>query len=133
MRASHYAQALYDLSRDHVMSEEELCRKFFETLVQNGHAHTLPKILKSYERIAKKEARKSTIEVTGATSMSEESVALTLKQAPFKNLLTSTHKKVIRKTDDTLIGGVVVRTNTRVVDASDKRMLLNLYQSITSQ
>jgi F0F1-type ATP synthase delta subunit len=128
MRASYYAQALYDLALTEKGGEEKLIRQFVETVAGNGHAHMLPKILKSYERIANKEARKSTIEVTSAAPLSEENVLLLLKKEPFKNVLTVSHKKVVRKTDDTLVGGVVVRTGAMRIDASYKRMLLDLYQ-----
>lgn len=133
MRASYYAQALYELALAEKGGEEKLIRQFVETVAGNGHAHMLPKILKSYERIAEREVRKSTIEVTSAAPLSEEKVLALLKKEPFKHALTAAHKKVVRKTDDTLVGGVVVRTGAQRIDASYKRMLLDLYQSITSQ
>lgn len=129
MRARYYAQALYDLALTEKGDESKLIRQFVETVAGNGHAHMLPKILKSYERIAEKEARKSTIEVTSAVPLSEENVLKLLKKEPFKNALTASHKKVVRKTDDTLVGGVVVRTGRVRIDASYKRMLLDLYQN----
>ncbi len=129
MRARYYAQALYDLALTEKGDEAKLIRQFVETVAGNGHAHMLPKILKSYERIAEKEARKSTIEVTSAVPLSEENVLKLLKKEPFKNALTASHKKVVRKTDDTLVGGVVVRTGRVRIDASYKRMLLDLYQN----
>lgn len=128
MRASYYAQALFDLAQTAEGGEEKLIRQFVETVAQNGHAHMLPKILKAYERIAEKETRKSTIEVTSAVPLSEAHVLQLLKKEPFKNALSASHKKVIRKTDDTLVGGVVVRTGKVRIDASYKRMLLDLYQ-----
>lgn len=128
MRASYYAQALYDLTHTQKGDEEKLVHQFVATVAGNGHAHMLPKILKSYERISTKQEKKSTIEVTGAVPLTEDEVLLLLKKEPFKNALTAAHKKVVRKTDSTLVGGVVVRTGKLRIDASHKRMLVDLYQ-----
>lgn len=129
MRAIHYAQALYELSLAKKPDEQKLLSQFTETVAANGHTHLLPKIVRCYERIVLREARNSTIEVTSAKTLSEEAVLALLKKDPFKNVLTAAHKKVIRKTDDTLVGGVVVRTGAMRIDASYKRVLLDLYQS----
>lgn len=131
MRASYYAKALRAIRVEGAIPEDKLIEHFLSTLAQNGHTHMLPKILRSYARTEAKEASQSTIEVTSAKSMTEAEVQSLLKKDPFRNVLTASHKKVVRKTDATLVGGVVVRTGTTRYDASYKRMLLELYQSLT--
>jgi F-type H+-transporting ATPase subunit delta len=133
MRAIHYAKALYDLTQTEKSGGEKLLTHFVGTVAQNGHAHLLPKILKSYERLVKKDSRTSVIEVASAHVLTEEEVTQLLKKEPFKNLLTASHKSVVRKTDKTLVGGAVVRTGTMRVDASYKRLLLDLYQSLITR
>lgn len=128
MRARYYAKALYDLSLEHEGKEEALMRRFVAAVTANRHTHLLPKIIKSYERIVAKAARMHTIEVTSATPISEADVAALLKKAPFKEALTTLHKRVVRKTDPTLVGGAIVRTGTMRIDGSYKRMLRELYQ-----
>lgn len=131
MKASYYAKALREIEISGTIPEQKLVDQFLGILTQNGHAHMLPKILRSYERIRNKEEAQSTIAITSALPLSESEVQTLLKKDPFSNVLTASHKKVIRKTDDTLIGGVVVRSGTTRYDASYKRMLLELYQSLT--
>lgn len=132
MRASYYAKALREIEVSGKIPEDKLVDHFLRTLTQNGHAHMLPKIVRSYERIRNNEEAQSTVEVTSASPMTEQDVQALLKKDPFRNVLTASHKKVIRKTDTTLIGGAVVRSGTTRYDASYKRMLLELYQSLIS-
>jgi F0F1-type ATP synthase delta subunit len=130
MRASSYAQALHELSVDGTIDGGKLVKQFVATVMGNGHAYLLPKIVRSLERIHKREEKKSTIEVTSAKALSPEHVADLLKRAPFKHALSPLHKKVVRKVDETLVGGEVVRTGTLKIDASHKRALIELYQSL---
>ncbi|MDO8520637.1 MAG: F0F1 ATP synthase subunit delta [bacterium] len=133
MRASHYAQAFHDLVFARTIEEGTLVKQFVATVKENGHAHLFRKILRSLERIMRREEKQSTIEVTSAAALSKEEVGTLLKKEPWKHVLSSGHKKVVRKTDETLIGGMVLRTSTAKIDASHKRALLDLYQSLTSQ
>lgn len=142
MRASYYAQAFHDLAclsesaRSQAtaskMEEGVLVKQFVATVVQNGHAHLLRKILRSIERTVRREEKQSTIEVTSAKELSQEDVGALLKKEPWKYAPSSAHKKVLRKTDGALIGGAVVRTSTTKIDASYKRILLDLYRQITA-
>lgn len=132
MRAAHYAKALQELTAAGKISEGMLMKQFVSTVAQNGHAHLFPKIVRSLERIERREEKKATIEVTSAMELTAEKVAALLKQEPFKQAIAPGHKKVIRKIDETLVGGTVVRTGTLKIDASHKHALLDLYQSLIS-
>lgn len=131
MRASWYAQALHEVLASHKGDDDRLVEQFKETVVRNGHAHMFPKILRSFERLEAKKQKEATIEVTSATMLSEEEVSELLKKNPFKNVLQTSHRTVKRNVDETITGGVIVRTNVMRIDASHKRMLLDLYQKIT--
>ena len=132
MRASHYAKALFDLTENGKITDAVLVERVVATATANGHAHLLPKIARSFERIVAQEEKRRTIVVTGATALSQEDVIKLLKREPYSRALSADHKKVVRKTDDTLVGGVVVRAGSLRVDGSYKRALLDLYQSLIS-
>lgn len=131
MRAFHYATALHSLLALHPEKEDELITQFMSTVRANGHEHLLIKIVRSFEKIEKKILTASTIEVTSVVKMSTEEVTKLLRTEPFSKLLSTKHKHVIRKEDDTLVGGVVVKAGSLSVDQSYKRALLDLYQNIT--
>ncbi|OGZ07822.1 MAG: hypothetical protein A3C93_05880 [Candidatus Lloydbacteria bacterium RIFCSPHIGHO2_02_FULL_54_17] len=132
MRASYYAQAFHDLALSGKIGEETLVKQFVATVAANGHKHLLLQIVRSLERIMRREAKKETIEVFSTKELSQSEVGALLKNEPFKHALSAKHKKVLGKTDDTLVGGVVVRTSREKVDTSHKRALMDLYQSLVS-
>ena len=133
MRGKYYALALHEVLRTSSTKEETLLQHFIETVRANGHAYLFPKIIRALEGIIAKEIQASTIVVTSAKPLADEKVLALLKKEPFKNALSTSHKKVARKTDDGIIGGVIVRTGTTRIDASHKRALLDIYQSLISQ
>ena len=133
MRASLYAQAFHELVASKKIGEETLVKQFVATVAANGHAHLLPKIVRSLGEIERKEEKKETIEVASAKELSTGDVTELLKREPFKHALSPLHKKVVRKTDPTLVGGTIVRTGALRIDASYKRSLLELYRHITEE
>lgn len=132
MRAIYYAQAFYELATAEKREDSKLVEHFVATVARNGHAHLLPQIMRSLEQILRREEKKATIEVVSAKEMTPVQVGTLLKQDLFKHALSPLHKKVLRKTDETLVGGTVVRTGALRIDASYKRALLELYQSLIS-
>lgn len=132
MRAFHYARALEDLLKEEPKNEEEILRNFFETIEKNGHEHLLKKILRSFTRINQRNLKQSTIEVVTAKPIAETEVQKILKQSPFNKILTTSHKRVARTIDESIVGGIIVRTGSERVDQSYKRALTELYQHITN-
>lgn len=132
MRATHYAKALYSAITDHPNNEEKLVGNFIETLTANGHTHFLPRIIRSILRYHARDEKERTISITSSKELSEKDTQEILRKEPFKNLLAASHKRVERIIDDSVIGGVIVRTKAVRVDASYKRALLELYKSITA-
>ena len=130
MRAAHYAEALYSAITDHPNDEEKLVGNFVATLKTNGHTHFLPRIIRSIERYHARDEKSRTISITSSKVLSEQDTQEILRKEPFKNLLSASHKRVERIVDDSVIGGVIVRTKTVRVDASYKRALIELYQSL---
>lgn len=132
MRASTYAKALREVLRSRILDEDVAIEHFVATVRANGHEYLLPNIVKTFERLAEKEVRSETIEVTSAYPLSEDEVVGVLKQPEHRELLTASHRRVARRVDDSVIGGVVVRAGSRRVDGSYKRALLDIYQAFTS-
>lgn len=132
MRAYHYARALEDLIKEDPKNEEQIMRHFFETIEKNGHEYLLRKVLRSFIRLNQRAVKLSTIEVVTAEPIADTEVQKILKQSPFNKILTTSHKRVARTVDDTLIGGIIVRTGSERVDNSYKRALTELYQHITN-
>lgn len=133
MRASCYAQAFHELAVARKIEQVTLVKQFVATVMQNGHAHLFPKIVRLLERTLVREEKKETIEVTSAKELSTEKVAELITQEPFKHAISPAHKKVTRKVDATLVGGTIVKTGALRIDASHKRALLELYQSLISR
>lgn len=132
MRASSYAQALHGALLEHPEHEEKILSQFVETVGRNGHSHLFPRIVKHFARIIGKTEQETTIEVISAKEMTEGEVVALLKKEPFKLALTARHKKVIRKVDDQIIGGVIVHAGTTRIDASHKQALLQIYHNFTA-
>lgn len=131
MRASHYAHALHQLLREQPSKESELIKQTLKTVHENGHDHLLHKILRSFTRLEERSSKRHTIEVVTSAPISETDVQKILKKDPFKKILSADHKHVKRTVDDSIIGGVIVRTGAERVDTSYKRALIQLYQHIT--
>lgn len=131
MRASHYAHALDELLKENPKKESELLERLLQIVHENGHNHMLKKILRSFTRLHEQSAKKNTIEVISDKPISETDVQKILKKEPFKKILTAEHKHVKRSVDDSIIGGIIVRTGGERIDTSYKRALIELYQHIT--
>jgi F-type H+-transporting ATPase subunit delta len=132
MRASTYAKALREVLRSRTHDEDVLVEHFVATVRANGHEYLLPSIVKAFGRLAEKEVRNETIEVTSAHPLSEDDVVGVLKRPEYRDLLTASHRRVARKVDESIVGGVVVRAGSRRVDGSYKRALLDIYQEFTN-
>ncbi len=130
MRASWYAKALIHLAPS--MPEDELVTRLVSTLKHNGHMHMLPKIVRAYERLVSRRDRHSTITVTTERPYEQAEITQLLRQDDFAKTLTTTHKRVVRVVDPTIVGGAIVRTSKDRVDRSYKRALLDLYRSLVT-
>jgi F0F1-type ATP synthase delta subunit len=131
MRASHYARALHELLIEKPEKADEYVARLAEAVRTRGDEHLFPRILRSLERLRARDEHERTIVVTTASALPESEVGALLRKEPFKHLLTAKHKKVVRREDDSLIGGAVVTAGSLRVDTSYKRALIDLYHDIT--
>jgi F-type H+-transporting ATPase subunit delta len=131
MRAFHYARALESLYKDDPSKENEVVERLLAVMHENGHDHLLKKVLRSFQKLHERDRKKSTIEIVSATPIAEGEVVKLLKKEPFSKILSTKHRHVTRSVDDSIVGGVVVKTGSERVDASFKRSLIDLYEHIT--
>ena len=130
MRAAHYAKALAALIEAHPKKVDELIVDTLKLMHANGHDHLQKKLLRSFSRMYEREEKKTTIEVVTAEPIKDSEIQTLLKKKVFSTLLSAKHKRVIRKIDNSLIGGTVVQTGSLRVDQSYKKALIELYQNV---
>lgn len=123
-----YAHALWQLVSNG-MDAKHAVHAIHDRLASEGRASLMPRVAHAFARIAEREARKSdfTLSVAHEDHLAharKEMKALTGDLGiELENLKT--------QVDDTLIGGWRLEGNEKLVDASYKKHLLDLYNSVT--
>ncbi len=123
-----YAQALWQLVSSG-MDAKSAVHAIHDRLAKEGRASLMPRVAHAFARIAEREARKTDYTLSVAresdlTHAKKEMRALTGELGIDVDDLKT-------QVDDTLIGGWRLEGNERLVDASYKRKLLDLYSSVT--
>ena len=93
---------------------------FLKVVARNGRLFALPTIIAAYRALAAKARGEVSAEVTSAAPLSPEQVANladTLKQKIGKTVTLQEH------VDPTLIGGLIVKVGSRMIDSSLKTKL----------
>ncbi len=124
-----YAQALFravseisDKERNKVLSA------FFDLLTQSHREMWLTKIISEYERIV--DESKGTVRAELSTAFEEnQKQVLTLLEK--LKMIDAEHLDMSLKTDPGLIGGFTLRAGDTLIDASIKKQLLKLKQTLT--
>jgi F-type H+-transporting ATPase subunit delta len=101
----------------------ELSRKFIGLVAQNRRLFVLPAMIKAYQALIKVLRGESTAEVVSAKKLS----AKQLKEIEdaLKNA-TGTNVSVDASVDESLLGGLIVKVGSRMVDSSLKTKLNQL-------
>ena len=119
-----YAKALFEILKDASGSElDQKFSAFVEYLKKTGKAKLLPKVLHELERILQKEV-KNAPKVYFAKD-TDESKAKEIAQK-----LSINSPELVK--DEKLIGGVKIKSGTKLYDASYKKYLLDLYDALKS-
>lgn len=119
-----YAKVLLGLTKnvpEHML--DRVIETFLEYLKKERVTAKLPYILAAYEQYAKKEAGIHEIEITSAHPLSQQVIA-DIEKIIGGNVETKT------AVDEELIGGMVVRTDSTIIDASVKTQLARLKQQM---
>ena len=119
-----FATALYEFT-DGLKGEKlnEALRQFVLLLVKYHKLKQGARIIEEFEKYAKKKAGIVEIEITSARKLSENTLNHIKK-------IFGEHTESVEIVDESLLGGMKVRTDDKILDASLKTQLLNLKQSL---
>ncbi|MDJ0947423.1 MAG: F0F1 ATP synthase subunit delta [Alphaproteobacteria bacterium] len=105
----------------------ELVRRFIGVIARNRRLFALPGIIKAYHALLAARRGEITAEVTSAVQLNEAQVG-TLTEAIKR--VVGAKVSVDLKVDPSLIGGLVVRVGSRMIDSSLKTKLQRLQLSM---
>jgi len=115
-----YAKILYELTVDKKGKElEDALDAFVRFLRENQSATRLPYILKAFERYAKEKEGMKTYDIVSARELSEGEIKKILSTLGTKGEVTQT-------VDPVLLGGVIIKDETKIIDASLRTQLSRL-------
>jgi F-type H+-transporting ATPase subunit delta len=126
-----YAQALWQVvtKSQGKAAHADPVHTLHAKLKSEGRAALMPRIARAFERIALREAARTTIVLTIADSVdaveAEKSARATLSSINLSDVHFET------RVDPSLIGGWRLEGHEQLVDASYKKHLLALYQNVT--
>jgi F-type H+-transporting ATPase subunit delta len=100
-----------------------LVANFFKVVAANRRLFATPEIISAFRRLIAKHRGEVTAEVTSAEPLSESHVAA-LKEALKANL--GKDVTLVTEVDPSLIGGLVVKVGSRMIDSSLKTKLSSL-------
>lgn len=126
--AQQYASALYDAVHQVKNAEHDLVLdNFVKILAQNGDLSKYPEIEKEFRLLENKAKGLSQAEITVARE-----IQINSQIVDEINTLTKKKVQVQTKVDESLIGGMVIRVDDTLIDASVKGQLNQLNQLLNS-
>lgn len=124
LSAKQYAKILFEITKDLQKKDlEEAVQKFIDMVAQNHAEKRLPEILQEFEAYSKKMDGYVELEIISAFPLTSE-----LKKNVNEIFGGKTEMKVVE--DKSLIGGVVIKTENKIFDASVKTQLQKMKDQI---
>jgi len=124
--SQQYAQALYDSVHETNPKDHDLVMdRFVKILAQNGDLGKHGEIEMEYKKLEMKEKGISEAQVTVAQEMNVNSTIINELNQVVKGKL-----ELKTKVDAGIVGGVIVRVDDTLIDASVKTQLNNLNRSL---
>ena len=121
-----FAEALYELTYDVAKKDLSKILEFFvKFLAKNKKLKQNKNIIVEFEKIIKKKQGIVEIEITSARKLDKNTLE-EIKSVFAKNV------ESIEKIDESLIAGVKVKLEDRILDASMRTQLINLKKSLTN-
>ena len=121
-----YAQSLYEVLTDsNPKDHDRVIENFISILKSNGDLASYEKIIIEVDLLFQTANQTSKIEVTTA---SETSITPSLLKE--LNKLAKDKAEVTTKVDDKIIGGVIIRVDDQLIDASISAQLNNLEKDL---
>ncbi len=124
-----YAQALWKMVEGG-MTPSKAVHALHGVLKANGREVLLPRIAKAFARIAERETKRTDVVLTVAREKDERYAHKEVKEI-LAGMGVET-KDLKTEVDDTLIGGWRLEGRERLVDASYKNQLLELFNRATA-
>lgn len=120
-----FAEALYELTVEVVKKDlDKVLEIFVNFLAKKRKIKQSKNIILEFEKILKKKQGIVEIEITSARELDKSTVDK-IKTVFAKNV------EAIESVDENMIGGVKVKLEDRILDASIKTQLINLKKSLT--
>lgn len=126
---NHYTAAVLELLQAG-QEPATVVRGLQTILKKRGHEQLLPMILRAVVRQLEAGKGEEVIVVTVAKEADAQKLKAEIEAA--LNTLSAKEEPAIA-VDDTIIGGFIATTNTKVLDQSHKHKLVKLYRSITTK
>ncbi len=128
MKAQEYAQALFEAVFEvRPQDQDKVLDNFVKILAANGDLKMLDEIEAEYHRLEMKSKGIKEVQITTAREMKSDKAIL-----QELNQIVGEKAEVKRNVDAGLVGGVVVRVDDTLIDASVKQRLDSLKKSITN-
>ena len=102
---------------------DPLTRKFVGVLAKNGRLSQLGAVIRTFARLASEHRGETTAEVTSAFPLRDDQVEALRSRL---KVSAGTDVAIDTKVDPSILGGIVVRLGSRMIDASIKTKLNNL-------
>lgn len=124
--SKQYAQALYDAVHETAPKDQEkVLDNFVKVLAENGDLAKHPEIEKAYLILDMKGKGISQADVTVAKDMEMNSALVNQL-----NEIIGNKVEIKKKVEEGIVGGVVIRVEDTLIDASIKTQLNNLNKSL---
>ncbi len=123
LESSAKSAILADLAGD----EEPLFTHFLRLVAEKGRAGELEEVAREFERLMAREERRLTVELTTARELSDEEAERIVKQI---EQAAGRTVEATRSVDPDLVGGIVLRAGSYLVDASVRGRLERLRQEL---
>jgi F-type H+-transporting ATPase subunit delta len=123
LESSAKAAILADLAGD----EEPLFTHFLQVVAEKGRAGEIEEIAKEFERLMAREERRLTVELTTARELTDDeaqAIVAQIEEAAGRTV------EATRTVDPDLVGGIVLRAGSYLVDASVRGRLERLRQEL---
>lgn len=126
--SKNYAQALIDsLSGAGPADENQILDNFVKVLAENNDLRLFEQISEEFHKLELAKKGITQVEVTTAHPINRENEQEILDQL---NRIAKGHYEVKKKVDESLIGGVIIRMEDQMIDASVKNNLEQLKDNL---
>ena len=102
---------------------DPLTRKTLGVLARNGRLSQLEAVIRTFARLAAEHRGETTAEVTSAFPLNDDQIAALKANLKARG---GTDVAIEAKVDPSILGGIIVRLGSRMIDASIKTKLNNL-------